>query len=95
MRPEAVGHARQVLVVNTQPYARKIQVGAHGFEARKGLFDVARKRVQSQFRGLVKVRTTFVRLSDGYRLRGRSRRRGSGGELNYPALELVSETIVN
>ena len=34
-----------VTLVNTQPYARKIQVGAAGFESRRGLFDQAARRV--------------------------------------------------
>lgn len=94
---EAIGLARKVELVNTQPYSRKIQVGAQGFETRRGLFDAAARALRREFRGLVRVRVVFVRLSNGYRLRrGRSRRgdRGAGGELNYPALELVSESVV-
>lgn len=95
--PARIPMGARVLIVNTQPYARKIQVGAKGFESRRGFFDVARRRTQAQFRGLVKVRTIFVRLSDGYRLKrsaGRRRDSRAGSEINYPALELLSETIV-
>lgn len=90
-----LGHT--ALIVDTQPYARKIQVGARGFESRRGFFDAAKRRVQAEFRGLVKVNVQFVRLSDGYRLRGhhgRRKDRAAGAEINYPALQIVSETVV-
>lgn len=100
---EAVTHARAVQVVNTQPYSRKIQVGSKGFEARRGLFDQAARRVRAEFRGLVKARGVFVHLSDGYRLKRDDGRRGGGAyarahyrqgsELTYPAIELTSETV--
>ena len=98
MNPARVKLGHTALIVNTQPYARKIQVGAKGFESRRGLFDVVRRRVQAEFRGLIKANVQFVRLSDGYRLRAgtRSRRRDRqrGSEINYPALQIVSQTVV-
>jgi hypothetical protein len=94
---EQIGFAREVMLVNTQPYARKIQVGAKGFESRRGLFDAAARRLRSEFRGLVAVRVTFVRLDTAYRLRrsaGRRKDRRAGSEVTYPALVLTSETVV-
>lgn len=96
-KPEAIEFAREVRVVNVQPYSRKIQVGAKGFSARRGLFDAAARRVNREFRGLVKTRVVFVRLDSAYRLKaahGRRRDRSAGSELTYPALEMKSETVV-
>ena len=85
------------LIVNTKPYSRKIQVGAKGFETYRGTFDVVARRVRSEYPGLVTVSVRFVSLSGAYRLKysqGRRRDRQAGSELSYPALEIVSETIV-
>lgn len=90
----ALGSA--VTLVNTQPYSRKIQVGSKGFESRRGLFDRAARRVNAQFRGLVKARATFVSLGGAYRLAkgsGRRRDRARGAAVTYPAIELASETL--
>lgn len=95
--PEAIGFAREVRIVNVQPYSRKIQVGAKGFTARRGLFDAAARRVNREFRGLIKARAVFVRLTGAYTLKagqGRRRDRQRGSDLSYPAIELKSETVV-
>ena len=96
----ALGRARMVQIVNTQPYSRKIEVGAKGFTAHRGLFEQKAKRaVNRRFPALVRAHVRFVELSDAYVLRRGSgnRRRGdrrAGVRLTYPALELVSETAV-
>lgn len=91
-----IKHQKIVEVVNTQPYSRKIQVGANGFEEYRGLFDLAARRLRSQFKGVVEARAVFVRLSTAVRLkRGtRSKRldRGAGAELTYPAIRLTNLT---
>jgi hypothetical protein len=92
----ALGSA--VTLVNTQPYSRKIQVGSKGFESRRGLFDRAARRVNAEFRGLVKARATFVSLGGAYRLAkgsGRRRDRVRGAAVTYPAIELASETVTS
>jgi len=96
----AVKNAGVVQVVNTQPYSRKIQVGAKGFESHRDLFEKVRRRVNRAYRGVVTARVVFLQLSDAYVLRkgsGNRRRRDrvAGAALTYPAIELVSETIVN
>lgn len=96
-KAEAIGFAKAVSIVNVQPYSRKIQVGAKGFESRRGLFDAAARRLNREFRGLVKARVVFLRLDTAYRLRGpqgRRRDRQRGSEVTYPAIELRSETVV-
>lgn len=96
---EAIGLGAGALLVDTQPYARKIQVGAKGFTSYRGLFDKARVATLRQFKGLVGVRVKFVELAGGYRLRvgsGNRRRkdRRAGSYLTYPALEILSEQVV-
>lgn len=95
--PERIALGSTVLIVNTQPYSRKIQIGFKGFESHRGLFDAAARRVRAEFRGLVKTRVTFVSLSGAYTLKrsaGRRKDRRAGSAINYPALEILSETIV-
>lgn len=96
-KPEAIGFAKAVQILNVQPYSRKIQVGAKGFSSRRGLFDAAARRVNREFRGLVKARVVFLRLDTAYRLKagqGRRRDRQRGSEVTYPAIELKSDTVV-
>lgn len=65
----------EVIVVNTQPYARKVQVGARGFMLSRGLYEDARQALIRKFRGLIDVELRFIRLSNGYVLKGHERLR--------------------
>lgn len=94
----AISLGAGALLVNTQPYSRKIQVGARGFSSRRGLFDKARTATLKEFRGLVSIRVKFVELAGAYRLKSGSARRRkdrrAGAALTYPALEILSEQVV-
>lgn len=80
----------EVTVVNTQPYARKVQVGAHGFALSRGIYEDARQATLRKFRGLIEVQLRFIALSPGYVLksRGGAKRKDTraGQALTYPAL---------
>lgn len=95
---ETIGLGAGALLVNTQPYSRKIQIGARGFTSRRGLFDKARNATLKEFRGLVRIRVKFVELAGAYRLKSGSMRRRkdrrAGAALTYPALEILSEQVV-
>lgn len=87
------------LVIDTQPYSRKIQVGAKGFTSYRGLYDKARAATLREFRGLVSIRVKFVALSTPYHLkRGGGHRarkdRRPGAPINYPALQIFSEQVL-
>lgn len=71
--------AAEVLLVNDRPYARKIHVGAHGFEkyVPPGIVEKVRQLVLKRYRLIVKANIEFVTLQGGYELRGRRGRRAA------------------
>ncbi|MBP6818344.1 MAG: hypothetical protein KBC46_03470 [Ferrovibrio sp.] len=91
----------EVTIVNTQPYARKVQIGARGFEVARGIYDDAEKAVRQRYGRLVICRTRFVSITDPYLLRyqgyrltrsGRPKARKdmrAGTALTYPALVIA------
>ena len=82
--PQAIpAHARGVFITNDRPYARKIQVGATGFRAYSGLFDVANKAVRSHYGNIVKTDVKFIKLSGAYQ---RQKPPSKGQVMTYPAL---------
>jgi hypothetical protein len=92
--PKAISNQRVVQVVNTQPYSRKIQVGARGYTEHRGLFDLVARRLRSEFPSVVQVRVKFIRLVGGAVLRrttGRRRDRRAGADINYPAIEIFNQ----
>ncbi len=62
--------AREIVISNTKPYSRKIQVGAHGFETHAHIVDKAAKAVRSRYGNIVRAYVTFVDLADAYTLAG-------------------------
>ena len=61
-------------IVNDQPYARKVESGARGFRASRGIYEAARQAVQAEFGRIVQVELRYVTLPGGYVLKGRQRR---------------------
>ncbi|MCA1971322.1 MAG: hypothetical protein LDL44_00645 [Caenispirillum sp.] len=91
----------EVLVINDQPYSRKIHVGSEGFTTYKGLFEQARQATRRRLGGTVDTYVTFVQLRGGYVLKKagtRARKNGSlyvrsdvsaGQAMKYPAVKIV------
>lgn len=90
-----------VILTNDQPYARKIEVGHMQMSVPHGVVEDARVAVRRQYGAIVDVKKTFVRLRNGYVLKGRftrgvrqfSRTRlrpdvAAGEQVTYPALVL-------
>ena len=77
----------QVTIVNTQPYHRKIQVGARGFVAyaNPGIVEKVRQLIIRRYRGAVVPNIRFIALANGYILK---KGRRAGQQLTYPALVL-------
>lgn len=102
--PSRIPAAAKVLIVNTVPYARKIEVGAQRLSVPRGVYEDLEQELIGQFGragGLVYVRKRMVQLPNGYVLKGRFRmgfrskaRRGlardtnAGARMTYPAIEL-------
>lgn len=99
-------NARQILLTNDQPYSRKINVGAPGFEkyASPGIVEKVRQLILRKYRTLVDVNVEFVTLKGGHSLksdqfrRRNGKRAGSarkdarrGSSLTYPALNIRSK----
>jgi len=91
-----------VHVTNDQPYARKIHVGARGFEVHRGIVEKVRQLVQQKYGAVVDAQILFITLQGGWRLkRGlrkihEGRRYGgirndapAGAEITYPTLQLT------
>lgn len=85
----------EMIVTNDQPYARKVHIGAKGFELSRGIYDDARKSAQRRYKEY-DMNVTFVSLNGAYLLRTPASRKakrqaalGRGferSELRYPAL---------
>jgi hypothetical protein len=101
---EAVPGAETYTFVNEVPYARKIEVGLTKsgrpfvVQVPNRIAERTAKDAASRFGNIAKVRSTFISLTNGYRLkndaisrssRGRKRiRNRSGTEITYPAIEV-------
>lgn len=60
--------AKMILVVNDQPYSRKINVGAEGFEkyVPPGIAEKVRQAAIRKFRAVATIEVEYVTLSGGY-----------------------------
>lgn len=96
--PARIPHAaREVLVVATVPYARRLEIG----KTKRGdpfvlddedyrLLERTAKRLHRQYRQVAKIDFTYVDLEGAYSLTNRSARRGrGGGQVRYPAIRIV------
>ena len=99
---ESVPTSGIVQITNDQPYARKIHVGARGFEVHRGIVERVRQRVQQKYGAVVDAQILFITLQGGWRLRKglrkihQGRRYGgirndapAGAEITYPTLQLT------
>ncbi len=100
IRPGAI-----VVLVNDQPYSRKIHVGAHGFAkyGPPGIVEKVKELVKRRYGAIVTPRVDFIQLAGGYVLQGgrkgkagRRRRllavpknQRKGAPMTYPALRLT------
>lgn len=100
--PRAISGVAPVTITNDQPYARKIHVGARGFEAYAGIVEKVRQIVLRQYGGVVSAEIVFLNLQGGWVLRKglrkihNGRRYGgvrndaaAGMEITYPSLVLT------
>lgn len=90
-----------VILCNSQPYSRKIDVGHMRMSVPPGVVEDARKAVLSRFGNFVTAKRTMIPLPGGYVLKGRFRRgykqfartklrkdTQAGAQMTYPALVL-------
>lgn len=98
----AVPIAAQVILVNNQPYSRKIEVGHMQMSVEPGVVQDSRRTVMSRFGNTVEVKATMVTLPGGYVLKGKFTRgfrrtarpklrkdTMAGANMTYPALLLT------
>lgn len=93
----AIPPKAEVVILNSQPYTRKLETGAGGPEGARH-FDLARGGFNRRFSGAFKANVQFLNVSAGLRpdmpyilkRGGRSRRkdRQAGQAISYPALIL-------
>lgn len=92
-----------VIITNNQPYSRKINSGAKGFEryANPGIVEKVRQVVLAKYRNIVDAQVVYLNLEDAYVLRHdlrhiyKGRRYGAprrdaraGMEITYPGVQL-------
>jgi hypothetical protein len=73
-RGVVISAGEEVMIVDTQPYARKIEVGHMLMSVPDGVYKDVSRRVANQFRGMITVGFKMVTLPDGYILKGVFRR---------------------
>jgi len=82
----------EVVILNTVPYSRKIEVGAMRMRVPAGVYEAARQRALKRFGEFVSVERKFLTRPGGYIMkRGASKRmdargRSTGNEMTYPSL---------
>jgi len=84
--PPSIG---QLIIVNTVPYSRKINVGAMQMSVPPFIYEDAQRAVLALYREIVNVDMRYIELPGGYRLKrsnGRGKNRQSGQAITYPAL---------
>jgi hypothetical protein len=84
----------EAVIVNTQPYARKVETGAKGFSVPKGMLEDARQAVLKKWRLPLDAQFRYIELAGGYVLKGASRRgrrrdTKAGAAMKYPALVIA------
>lgn len=85
---DQIGARDEITLVNPEPQARKVHVGARGFEVTRGLVEKVRQLVLRRFGRMVTAGIRFIQLSPGYRLRKAPR---AGQMLTYPALVIAPQ----
>lgn len=85
---DQIGARDEVIIVNNQDYARKVHVGARGFEVTRGLVEKVRQLVLRRYGRMVTANIRFIQLSPGYRIRKAPR---AGQMLTYPALVITPQ----
>lgn len=103
---EGVPESGTVMLTNDRPYARKIHVGAKGFEIHRGIVEKVRQSVLRKYGAIIEADLLFITLQGGWRLKKglrkihRGRRYGAirndapaGAELTYPTLQLTPRLI--
>lgn len=94
-----VPEGKDVMIVNPQPYARKIDTGAMKMSVPPGIVEAVRQSIQRKF-PTVNAARAFVTVPSGlldnapYILRrnGRAKDRTAGKAITYPALILTRRT---
>lgn len=94
-----IAAGEEVRIINTVPYARKIEVGHMKMSVPDGVYQDVLRKVQSQFRGMIKVQFQMVMIPNGYVLKGVFKRgykpgarrklakdTQAGAQMTYPAL---------
>lgn len=85
LRPDA-----ELVILNTQPYTRKMETGHNGPGARH--FDLSKAALNRRFKGAFRVEMKYVDVPGGiaarvpYLLKRTTKRRAAGTPLSYPAL---------
>src|SRR5689334_2411668 len=82
----------EIVISNSMPYSRKIEVGAMRMRVPPRVYEDARQNVLRHYRQIARADLRFITRSDGYVLKGHGKRKrkdnAAGTDLTYPALVL-------
>lgn len=86
------GDVQELILVNDEPYARKINVrGARLQSIPPGIVERVRQLVLRRYGALVIANIDFITLKGGYILKRNTRRHRAGEEMTYPCLVIRSK----
>lgn len=86
------GDVQEIVLINDEPYARKINVrGARIQSVPPGIVERIRQLVLRRYGGFVRANIEFHTLKGGYILKRNTRHHRAGEEMTYPSLVIRSK----
>lgn len=94
-----IENGAEVIIINAQPYTRKMESGANGATGRRH-FDLSKAALNRRFRGAFNAQVAYLSVSAGVdprvpyilkRSAGKRKDRQAGMPITYPALMITSE----
>lgn len=86
------GDVKEIVLINDEPYARKINVrGARIQSVPPGIVERIRQLVLRRYGGFVRANIEFHTLKGGYILKRNTRHHRAGEEMTYPSLVIRSK----
>lgn len=86
------GDVQEIVLINDEPYARKINVrGARVQSIPPGIVERIRQLVLRRYGGFIRANIEFHTLKGGYILKRNTRHHRAGEEMTYPSLVIRSK----
>ena len=95
---DEIPNGAEVIIINAQPYTRKMESGAN--KTGKRHFDLSKAAINRRFRGAFNAQVQFLKVAGGVdprvpyvlkRSAGKRKDRQAGMPITYPALLITSD----